>query len=478
MKPVLLFTLVVLFAFLAGHFHFVTADDGTYLALARSLHLGTYRAINVPGAPPQTQYPPLLPLILFPVANYPPGSLGVVRLWMALWSLLAVLAVSRAARWRDPEVGLFAVLPVVSSALFGEYGTSIMTEPLFVALAYAVVTRTQTLLDGSGRARPDWLLPFGCLFALLLRASAVALIASTLIVLLWHRRWRQILLVGIVVIVGMSPWWFWQQFHQSDYLRSHVLMRDIYDPLSGTITPRELLWGRIPHNAFRYAGRIVVDVLLPPFFRSIAPWTPLFGVKMLASILLTLGCLAGFWRHVRRTRVSAETVYVAATVAMLLVYPVFSDRYLFVLLPSLVGYLLLLFRDPRWRRRFAVAWSAVLLAGSIMAIQTLPGREEIAYLQAVEWVGENAPPGIVVLARRPVQVWYYTGHRSTGYPTDTTVENWPTGDYFVIRDDFTIGINSAEKYADPVVRDTAYFLRCFTAPAHDKVAVYRRMPSP
>lgn len=464
---------IVLFAFLAGRFYLVNGDDGTYIALARSLTQGEYRAINLPDAPVQVQYPPLLPFMLFPLANQPPGNVGMLRLCVALWSLLGVYAVAKAARIRDPASGVLAAAIFAVSPLFGEYSTSIMTESVFVLIAYAVIVRTQEYVTDASR-RMDYFLPLGLLFALLLRSAAVPLAAAVLIALARAGRWRATLITAAIVVVGMSPWWMWQSHHGSDYIRTHMLQRDIYDPSAGAISPIELLTQRAPHNAARYAGRIMADVLFPPFFRSFAPWTPIFWIKFAVSLGLTAICLFGFVRRFRQTKGTVEEWYVLLTLALLHVHPVYADRYLYPLLPSFIGYCLLVVRESA-RRRAAIAWGGILVIGCAVAIEAPLPPEEIAYMQAVEWIHEHTPPDATIFARKPTAVWFYTGRRALSYPGVPDPAQWPRDIDYVIRDNFTIGIHNARKYADPVLADTTRFQLIHTAPLDPEVRVYRQV---
>lgn len=415
---------VVLYSFLAARFYLVSGDDGTYIALARSLQAGEYRAINVPGDPVQTQYPPLFPLLLTPFANLP---VGVMRLWVAALSLLALFPIIRAAIIRDPKFGLAAALLFVLSPLYGEYSTSVLTETLFVGIAYAVLTR-------AARGILDPFLPIGLLAAWYLKSAALALVAAVIVNDLIARRWKSAFATTAIVGIGMAPWWWWQAAHGSDYVRSHILIADIYDLDSPALSFTGILTERIPHNLSRYVGRVVADVMTVPYFRSIAPWTPLFPLKIFASVFLSIIVVVGFFR----SRMRIENIYCIFLAGLLLVHPVFADRYLYMMLPSLFGFFALAIPN----RKVLIGSAAFLLVGCILAIETPIPPQDAAYYQAVDWIKEHTPEDAVIAARKPAAVWYYTGRKSVGYPS-------AIADY-VIRDDYVIGVHSARKYVDPV----------------------------
>jgi hypothetical protein len=469
---------LLLFGFLAARPYFVAGDDGTFIALSRSIREGEYRAINVPGQPPQVQYPPLFPLILAPFATLPSGSVGVLQLWVAALSLIAVPAVGLVSLRRDPALGLLGALPFVVSPLFGEYSTSILTETPFVAVSYAVIARVWTLRNRGGSPDcTDMLVPLGLLAAWLMRTSGVALVVTVIPFLWLHGQRRTAVASLVVVLLGMSPWWAWQTMHESDYVRSHILQRDIYDATRGTLSPLQILTERIPYNLTRYVGRILPDVLLVPWFREVAPRTPYFPLKVIASLALAGILGAGMLRRVRRAgRLDVEDSYVLVSGAMFLVHPVFADRYLYAILPTLCGYLFE--AAPSFaRKRVAVAWSALLLVGCLASVIAPVDSREAAYVQAVEWLAEHANKDDVVLARRPVAVWYYAGCPSRGYGAEETADSFVAAARWIIRDEYNIGIHAARRDLDPILEsDTARFAPVFVSDILPSVQVFSVRP--
>lgn len=486
MKRILALAAVVLFSFLAGHRMLVSGDDGTYIALSRSIADGDYRAINVPGAPVQSQYPPLFPILLAPFASLPSSAFGALRLWMAIWSLLAVVPLALAARRRDPALGVAALLPVVVSPWFGHFGTSVLTEVLFLLLAYAVIMRldafTRRTVHEQGSSGPiagsrswaiDPFIPLGVAAAWLTKSLGVAVAAAVLLHLLSQRRFRSAVTTAVVIVLAMAPWWAWQSAHAGDYVRGHILQRDIYDPSAGGLSTAQLLLERLPHNASRYAARILPELVLPPFagFLTHAGWT--LWAKAALGLALTLAALAGLLRRVRRDGWSAEEWYVACALAVLLAHPVYADRYLFLLLPSIAGYLLLAVPGLAARRRVAAAWGAVLVVGSVTVLTAPTPREDLAFHEAVDWIKEHTPDTAIIYSRKPTAVWYYANRMGTGYPPTTETSAWIGGDY-VIRDDYVIGIHAARRYIDPVVADTVLFTHAWTSAILPSVRIHAR----
>ncbi len=481
MKRLLALASIVLFAFLAGQRYVVSGDDGTYIALARSISQGSYRAINVPGEPIQAQYPPLFPLLLVPVAHLPASALGAVRLWASAWSLLAVVAIAILARRRDPRIGILGALPVVVSPFFGIFGTAVLTEGLFLCLSYAVLCRLASTTDRAaiepGRASQlDLALPLGVAAAWLAKSLGVALAVAVVLHLVGRRRFRQALFTAGIILAAMSPWWAWQAAHSSDYVRGHILQRDIYDPAAGTLDLASLLVERVPLNASRYVGRILPELLLPPFVADLPNVGWPRALKALTGGFLGLVVLVGFWRRWRRDRFGAEELFVVLMSSTFLLHPVYADRYLFLLLPSLVGYIFAAVSDPLLSRRLVVAWGALLVAGCALTLTARTAPEDLAYYEAVDWIKEHAPAESTILARKPTAVWYYTGRKAMGYSATTDLSAWHPGD-FVIRDEYTIGIHAARLYVDPVVADSTLFTLAWSSAILPSVRIYARIPA-
>src|SRR3954471_19102780 len=72
-----------------GDYH----DDGIYFVCAKSLAAGEYRIESLPGAPAQTKYPPLYPLLLSLAWRINPAFPENLRIaaWLSWLSLPALL---------------------------------------------------------------------------------------------------------------------------------------------------------------------------------------------------------------------------------------------------------------------------------------------------------------------------------------------------------------------------------------------------
>jgi hypothetical protein len=136
-----------------GYFH----DDSLYLVAARSLADGQgYRIASLPGAPYQTKYPPLYPLLL--AAVWSPerplaGNLGAVALLAWVMVPLYVLAVRVALLDLGvrPDESWWLCALIAANPFVVLFGISLLSELPFSVLLVAALALTERARRGSVR---------------------------------------------------------------------------------------------------------------------------------------------------------------------------------------------------------------------------------------------------------------------------------------------------------------------------------------
>ncbi|MDX1623921.1 MAG: hypothetical protein R3199_08060 [Gemmatimonadota bacterium] len=420
-------------------FLFTGGDNALYYALTRALATGRgYVDLVAPGTPPHVVYPPGYPSLLVPFYLVSGGSVVALKLasWIALGALL--WGVWRLAT-RDPAlpgwiapgavwvVGLYPVAQLYSHRILSD-----LPYVAWVAIALAALQRSVGDETGSDRDRVDaaWLL--GCALAMVafsFRVAGVTLFAGMAGWALLRRHWRRAGSAAAAFGVVAVPWWLWTrvasrsgaggyvaQFASSELGRSErgeilsVLMERVREVAVeyGTYQLPGLFWpGDPPPDPVRMAGVLV------------------------GGTLLVLGVV-----RVLRSRGPAPwDLYVAATLALLPLWPWLGDRYFLTLAPFLWLYILAGL-DAVGRRLLGGATparvAAGVLAGGLLVSQasTIPRqwdrtREWVEgdvlsgyptfwreYFRAARWIGRNAPPDAVILARKPRLVWYWSERSS------------------------------------------------------------------
>ena len=189
-------------------------DDAIYVITAKSLAEGQgYHLIDLPGAPRQTKYPILYPLLLAGVWKLWPEFPQNVVLMQSVTLLLAAAAVGLACAYllRFGYVGRAAALAIglisATSPTLTYFSTLTMSEMPFALLAVialwrleralaAPATRTAAVLTGAVLALP-----------VLCRSIGVAFVAAGLVQLAWRRRLPVHAAAGSSALV--APWLLW-----------------------------------------------------------------------------------------------------------------------------------------------------------------------------------------------------------------------------------------------------------------------------
>jgi hypothetical protein len=409
-------------------------DDGLYAGLAWALAHGLgYVHPHLPGTPAAVHFPPLYPLVLAPLFGVLPiasAALAGKLLNVALAALSAGLIAWHASRaqllgaeapvWLAGGVVAAAALAVPALTLL----TTLLSEPLFgVLLAAAVICadRPGTTRWSAGTAG------LAAALALLTRSIGIAAGAGIVLFLAGVRRagWRPALAAALPVAVGALAWTAWLLRH------GHGIDPDLAMDY-GT-------YGDILSQAGLSAlGPNLIDLPRPlavlafqrlPGLRHAPVLYPLLGLPALA-----LGGY-GLWLLTRRSAIGWTLV---GYLAILAIWPVAPDRFLWCVLPWIalawVAGLLGAWRLVRLRVPLAVLAGAVGLGyagyevagfgGRWWAVAAAPVSANFAEL--VPWIA--ALPGSPVVATDDeALVWLYTGKRTVplylfGYRGRTLIE--------------------------------------------------------
>lgn len=183
-------------------------DDAHYVMLAKAIRTGgRYRTLNLPGAPPETKYPPAFPLLLATTwSAHRSDAANLERLrWVNLWLVGAVAAalvlVGAVTFGLDPWVAAVLAVAGLVSPHTMELWTAPLSEPLFLLL---VIVGT---LLGTVR-RPGWAV--ACLLgAVYVRTVAAPFLVGSVAAAGIAAR-RVPVRLAVAVGAGLAPWLLWQ----------------------------------------------------------------------------------------------------------------------------------------------------------------------------------------------------------------------------------------------------------------------------
>ena len=193
------------------------SDDGVYISTARSLAQGRGYAIDtLPGAPPNTKYPPLHSAILalvFAAGVELPGAV----FWLKLPAFLFLLAWLAALFLLVRELGLsragagWVLACTLASEMVAYCATQALSDVPFAALAtWTLLWMVREESSRSESMRRGALTGALAGLASLARSQGVVMVAAAVLLLGFRRRFRAGM-VGLAAATALyGPWVFWQ----------------------------------------------------------------------------------------------------------------------------------------------------------------------------------------------------------------------------------------------------------------------------
>lgn len=444
-------------------------DDAWYILLAKALaHGDGYKLISSATAQILPVVPPGFPLALAPVFLVSPGFPDNVLLLKAI-SIAAMFGVGvlfhrylvrdRGASPR--QAGGVALATILTPGLVFLATSTVMAESVFT---FAQVV-TIVLLERSGRGDPQaqsrraaWA---GMMAAatVLTRTAGVAVVVAGALYFLKERAWRRAGWFGVAVLLCLAPWLAFSAANAPAaaesaehggsiaYAYSDLLAMRPGGPTAGSASASDLP-ARVARNVINIAGRDVGGVIVPALFRGAGESglevVALGGAGLsmgsaAATVAVSFGLSAiafvGFLGCVRQ-RLTAAELLVVVSVAMILLVPVQTFRYVLALAPFIWMYFFIGVRTAALGRAAVVRVALV----SLMALQVQdhvqyillkahaePVPEWLADAREVDdlfaWMNHNLVEPGAVATTNPGLVFLRTGRKTL--VSERPERNWP-----------------------------------------------------
>lgn len=442
-------------------------DDAYYIVLAQSLAHGTGYALTSSAIGPiLPAFPPGFALLLAPVvaitSAFPANVIALKAVSIAAMLGVALLTYLYLARDRGLDRTRAAVIATLTAALPGFVflaTSTVMAECAFTLALVASAVAIERAARGPKRVtRATVIAAVVSTASWLIRSAGIAVVLAGVCYLAWRRGWRTA--AGFVAVCALcyAPWVLYARAHEPTVAEREahggsivysygalLSMRNGGEASSGAAGAGDVAT-RIATNLFNVFGRDMGAVILPMAYRgasesgqevfqlsgesglrsgSMGLGTPVVITSSVLSLFILLGWLATVSR-----RCGAAEVLSALTIAMVILVPARTFRYVLPIAPFLVSYFLSGIEAVVIRLRGeAAAFSSFRIASACLLILLLmehgqyiaqkisgPAPEWIADgrdVRAVtDWMNEHLPPGGGVASTNPGLIYLHTGHKT------------------------------------------------------------------
>ena len=452
-------------------------DDAYYIVLAKSLATGQgYALISSAATPILPAFPPGFALLLAPIVavtrEFPANMVALKAVSIASMLGVAALAyhylVNYQAMARERAIAIAALTASLPAFVFLATST-VMAEGAFtLSMLASAVTIERAARDDASRMRNVTLAAVISTGSLLIRSAGIASVFAGALLLTQRHGWRVAAKFLGIWLLCCAPWVTYAWTHQPTpeqrtahggsivyTYRELLLMRHGGDPTSGIINAADLVT-RVAKNVVNVFGRDVGAVILPAAYRgpsesgqeafqlsgesgmlsgSMGLGTPALVMSCSFSVFVLIG-----WFAVARRRCGAAELISMLTVAMVVLVPARTFRYVLPLAPFVLGYFLIGIESVIGFWRGARAGSAALriVAACLVTLVMIEHGQYIAqkftgpeppWIEdgheargVTDWINANVTEGAGIVSTNPGLVYLMTGH-----PTVALVDplhNW------------------------------------------------------
>ena len=409
-------------------------DDGIYLVLGESFATGhPYRLVNYPTMPAETTWPPGYPLFVLAPAYWLLGPsytlLRATSLILALANIVLLYLLFK-PRLQLPYLILILGLYAVNNRVVGS-ATVTMSETSFVFfLLVFLVCFDRWFSERSGIG----MLILGALSlyaAIWIRYWGISMLAAAGMFLLWHRKWREALALGLGFALFSTPFIILiSSLHVEASSLFAVRM------LSGRLLDLAQLANNISISAFTY-WRTIPFVMIPVLggpktLDLFSRWGIVWVIDLVNLGLFSLVGI-GLWQAFRaRSLFGWYTIFYLGLVLVLTGHFVNSQavfdepRYTEAILPFLYFGLVAglqwigsrLFKNEVYTipliTAFVLVVCLILVGRNVQQARLVFPLPELA--AGAEWIQGNTDADAVIMTCDPVHRYLYFRRRTVEYP--------------------------------------------------------------
>lgn len=439
-------------------------DDAWYVLLAKSLAEGSgYRLISSAATPILPNYPPGFPALLslvFRVSSEFPENVWLLKsvsiAAMMGVGLLTYIYLHRDRRLHRHLAACVSIAVPMTPAFVFLATSTVMSECIFTLSQLATVLLIHRSVETTDPRTGRRFAVFAGILAagtVLVRSAAAGLIVAAVLSFVKERLGKRAVVFAGVVVLCLLPWWLYARAHMPTTAQraahggavvygyaDQFWMRWAGTPELGRITVRDLP-ARIQTNFIDVFGRDIAGILTPALFRgpresgeevlalggaaglSAASMGGARATMIISVVLSSIG-LIGFV-HVVRQRVTVAEFLVPISLALTLLWPFWSYRFVLPLAPFVFVYLV------RGLQTFAPLRVVRIVLLCIIGLNSYDhagyifqarhsarpeGVEWIAHARevdaALDWMNRSLGNEGVIAATNPALVYLRTGRKA------------------------------------------------------------------
>lgn len=436
----------IMYYCIQGIFYDFGGDSAQYIILGESLSQGKgLRMLNYPGEPLSTYFPPVFPILLWPILYFLGRNFYVLHLFVALLGYASLFFLYRFfLRYSDKRTANLTVALFATNWVFiiycAKYILSDIAYLFFSSLTLVIASWYIEKTTSLGRML---LLLIALLASYFTRTIGISLFFAVPIALLAKRDkagLKGMVLIGAVCVAASLAWhWIAAAGKSMQSHASFFFAVDPYAPYKGSIlTHPEYLIFRFSEGATRFFS-ILADGTFFLFFKK-----SLFFSDLLCAVMLIF-MLLGLWSLLRKYPSCPLHYYFVCYLLIIILWRhnefIEAARYILPIMPFVLFYFLagftmaVKFFSKRAAPYFINTCACALFIGNLLSVSVIaanypatldaldaPSKRFIAVHQ---WIEKNLPSDGVILSRKPSITYFYTNHKAVLYPyTPNPDEIW------------------------------------------------------
>ncbi len=508
---ILFCAIIIYYGFALNNHIGLSGDDAGYIIWAKSiLQGGGLDYINEPQPRNSGYKLYVLPILIAPIVYFT-DNLFFIKFIPLIFSALAVLVFLYFAceYLNDRKLIVFSVLLFIYNGLFFDYSNQIMAENIFIFFSLISVIFAEKYLESDKLLnRYFFLTAIFSVLAYLTRTAGAALIIAIIFYFFikFEIKKTLCLIIAFIVLLALIYYPDLRKKNQSETYINIIKMKSQYSPESGARSAADILKDSARKTAV-YSLRLIPDTFFYPYFKNIKPsfHKKKFAIQALTGAILSGIILIGFLSKTQiykimqlRKNIIANInlfdVYVFITILMLLVWQIYSSRYLLPILQFLIIYFVLGLDKITNNniRYFKIIISLLIILGFCGQMYLIYNnrnfklpKEWADYYAALDYIMQTENGGdlknINVTCRKPLSYHLKSGYKikTIGYPLTkdlNAIDDFMMKNNinYIVRDNFAIsGPHTAEIYLDNYLEHYSERLKLVFASDDNNTRLYK-----